>query len=68
MLNREIICNVLCIISTISNFIILIYFVATGALNVGQAFIGCMVWFYGTILLIDHFWIEDKDDDDDYMG
>lgn len=63
MLNREELSNIICIVATVSNLILLIYFVVTGALNVGQAFIGCMVWFYGTVILIDHLWIEEEDDD-----
>lgn len=64
MLSHEDWGNILCIISTISNLILLLYFVITGALSVGQAFLGCMIWFYGTVILIDHLWIEDKDNDD----
>lgn len=64
MLSREELSNIICVVATISNLILIIYFVATGALSVGQAFIGCMIWFYGTVILIDHLWIEEEDDDD----
>ena len=49
---------------TIINFFTLWYFFGSGALNIGQFFIGFMIWFYGTIIVADHLWFEEEDDDD----
>ena len=50
---------------TIINIFELIYFKVTGTLTTGEFFIAQMVWFYGTILLIDNIFV-DVDDDDDF--
>ena len=50
---------------TIINIFELIYFKATGTLTTAEFFIAQMVWFYGTILLIDNIFV-DVDDDDDF--
>lgn len=71
MFSRETWSAIFFIAVTAINLATLFRLNAEGALSTGEFFIGMMVWFYGTIIIVDHLWFDNEDDDggdDDYAG